>query len=103
MTCAGFESSYATKLFGLQTGVANALLNVPLVFSVAISTAMLPNLSFLIAKKCDVAFSIKRGLRILLFLILPACFGILAISKEVLKVVYSNLSMSDIEICFNLL
>lgn len=41
----GFSNTEATMLLGLQSGVVEPLVNLPVIVSVAISTALLPNLS----------------------------------------------------------
>lgn len=46
----GLASSSATMLLGIQSGVVEPLINLPVVISVSISTALLPSLSSLSAK-----------------------------------------------------
>ena len=46
----GLTSSFATELFGLQAGVVGAILNFPLIISIAVTTALLPNISYHISK-----------------------------------------------------
>ena len=47
----GFSSGYATTLLGIQSGVVEPLLNLPIIIGVSISTVLLPNISVLAAKK----------------------------------------------------
>lgn len=92
LTKAGFLSDVATQLYGLQTGVVGAVLNFPLIISMAVTTALLPNISYAISKGVGGKFIIERGLKILLFLILPTTFGMVAISSPLLTLLYKNLS-----------
>ncbi len=96
----GFSSGLSTKLFGLQSGVAGAFLNFPLVISVAVATTMLPNVSYLISKGVKSKHIVEKGIKILMFLLLPTTFGLVAISKQVLPLVYTDLSGRMLELVF---
>lgn len=100
---AGFSSGLATKLFGLQSGIAGAFLNFPLVISVAVATTLLPNISFLISKGVKSKYIVEKGVKILMFLVLPTTFGLVAISKQVLPLVYADLSGQFLEVVFQLM
>lgn len=100
---AGFSSGFATKLFGLQTGVVGAILNFPLIISIAVTTTLLPNISYLISKKAGGKHVIERGLKLLLYLILPTTFGLVAVSKQVLGLVYSDLTEQMLNVVFELM
>ncbi len=100
---AGFENSVATQLYGLQAGVVGAILNFPLVISIAVTTTLLPNISYLISRGLGGRHIIERGLKILLFLILPTTFGLVAISRQVLALVYQDLTKDLLNIAFLLM
>lgn len=97
---AGFESGVATKLYGLQTGVVGAILNFPLIISIAVTTTLLPNISYLISRGTGGQYVIGRGLKILLFLILPTTFGMVAISRQLLALVYKDMTTYLLDIAF---
>ena len=99
----GLTSSFATELFGLQAGVVGAILNFPLIISIAVTTALLPNISYHISKGSGGKVIIEKGLKTLLYLILPTTFGMVAISKEVLDLVYNDMTPTLISIAFNLM
>lgn len=99
----GLTSSFATELFGLQAGVVGAILNFPLIISIAVTTALLPNISYHISKGSGGKVIIEKGLKTLLYLILPTTFGMVAISKEVLDLVYNDMTPLLISIAFNLM
>ncbi len=100
---AGFENSTATQLYGLQSGVVGAILNFPLVISIAVTTTLLPNISYLISRGTCGRHVIERGLKILLFLILPTTFGVVAISRQVLALVYQDFTQEMTNIAFLLM
>lgn len=47
----GFSSSISTMMLGLQSGVVEPLVNIPVIIAVSISTIILPSISELVAKK----------------------------------------------------
>lgn len=97
---AGFSSGLSTKMFGLQSGIAGAFLNFPLVISVAVATTLLPNISYLISKGVKSRHVVEKGVKILMFLVLPTTFGLVAISKQVLPLVYNDLTGRMLELVF---
>lgn len=100
---AGFTSGIATKLYGLQTGVVGAILNFPLIISMAVTTALLPNISYLISRGLGGKQVIEKGMKLLLFLILPTTFGMVAIARPVLSLVYVNMEGEMLNTAFNLM
>ncbi|MBE7075566.1 MAG: hypothetical protein E7375_00660 [Clostridiales bacterium] len=100
---AGFSNSVATQLFGLQSGVVGAILNFPLIISMAVTTALLPNISYTISRGIAGRTMVEKGFRALFYLILPTTFGVVAISKQVFDLVYVDMSAELLEIAFNLM
>lgn len=100
---AGFTNAFATQLFGLQAGVVGAILNFPLIISIAVTSVLLPNISYLISKGAGGKYIIEKGLKILLFLILPTTFGMVAICQQVFMFVYNDMTSSMLEISFQLM
>ncbi len=103
LTMAGFSNGLATKLFGLQSGVVGALLNFPLIISMAVTTTLLPNISYLVSRGAGGRHVIQRGLKLLLYLILPTTFGMAAISRQALELVYRDLSGQVLDVAFELM
>lgn len=103
LSSAGFTSALATKLFGLATGVVGAVLNFPLIISVSVATAFLPNISYLLSRGSGGRAVIEKGLKILLFLILPTTFGMVAISRLVFSVLYADISQQLLDLAFQLM
>lgn len=99
----GLTSSISTTLYGLQAGVAGALLNFPLIISIAVTTSLLPNISYHISRGDGGKRLIEKGLKTLLYLILPTTFGIVAISKPIFAFMYSDVTASMQDVAFNLM
>lgn len=85
----GMSESMATSLFGLQTGVVGAILNFPIIISFALSTSILPKLSYAnSSSKIANNGSLKDGFKILWISILPITFGLVAIASPMFKLIY---------------
>ncbi len=92
----GLTNEFATSLFGLQTGIVSSLLNFPLIFSSALSMAILPSMSYMEASLSDEKTEqISSALKILWLSILPLVFGICAICKPLYQIVYPSLSLQQ--------
>lgn len=100
---AGFTNGLATKLFGLQAGIVGAILNFPLIISMAVTTTLLPNISYLISRGSGGKKTIEKGLKLLLFLILPTTFGVVAISKQAFMLVYKDMTGAILDTAFDLM
>ena len=99
----GITNGLATKLFGLQAGIVGAILNFPLIISIAVTTTLLPNISYLISRGSGGRHTIEKGLKLLLFLILPTTFGVVAISKQAFMLVYKDMSGAILDTAFDLM
>ncbi|MBE7074329.1 MAG: hypothetical protein E7379_04505 [Clostridiales bacterium] len=86
----GLDQSFARAIYGLQTGVVGAILNFPLIISVALSSALLPNLSFFAERGDDERQQkvICKSLSTMWFLLIPLVFGIVSISRNVYPIIY---------------
>ena len=100
---AGFSNGYATTLFGLQSGVVGAILNIPLVISMSVATAFLPNLSFIFSKGGSGRHIVEKGLNLLLYLVLPTAFGCVAVARPLLSVLYRSLTVQTLDVAINLM
>lgn len=100
---AGIANGLATKLFGLQAGIVGAILNFPLIISMAVTTTLLPNISYLLTRGTGGKQVIERGLKLLLFLILPTTFGVVAVSKQVFSLFYNDMTGAILDTSFNLM
>lgn len=103
LNVAGLSNGLATKLFGVQAGVVGAILNFPLIISMAVTTTLLPNISYLISRGAGGQNVIEKGLKTLLLMILPTTFGVVAISKEILPVIYADMTGEILNTAFELM
>lgn len=86
----GLERNIATSLYGVQTGVVGAIMNFPLIISMAVAISLLPNLSRLSANK-DVdgqRHLISTSFSCMWFLLIPLVVGIMAISGSLYPIIY---------------
>lgn len=103
LAVAGFSSTAATSLFGLQTGVVGAILNFPLILSTSISMAILPSVSYMDAKLSEESErSIAQSLKIMWLCLMPLVFGIAAICRPLYSLIYPNLEPEMLNFAVNL-
>jgi len=89
---AGFSSKTATSLFGLSSGVVGSIINMPVVFSVAITTSLLPLVSkaFSVGNKSGVKKNVSLSLLINLIIILPLGLIIFFYSDMIIDFLYGG-------------
>lgn len=96
----GLSIQSATALFGLQTGVVGSIINMPVILSLSISTAILPMVS---RKKTQgdidgVAKYSSKAVLLAIIISLPASVGVFTFSKEIIQLLYGKtLSLIEIE------
>lgn len=100
-----FEQSFATALYGLQSGIVNSLINFPVVISIAVSLALLPNLSYLLSSSQTVKAkkSVQNVFLALLAIVLPLFLIFFVFAKEIFMVLYPSLSEKLLLTAVNLL
>lgn len=96
LTKSGVSSTVATALYGLNNGVVNTLIGLPIVIISAVSTAVVPNLSSLVVrnKSDEVEFRIAFFLKITWIVSLFMFFVFLILSPEFIKILFRN-GLSD--------
>ncbi len=88
----GFSSGYATSLLGLQSGIVDPLINIPIVIAVAISSSILPNLTDVYVKndKENTRNLIEKALQITLSVVLACAICYVIFGKQILEFLYSK-------------
>jgi stage V sporulation protein B len=89
---AGYSVIEATALYGQLTGMANSLVQFPIILTMALSMSLVPAISeakalnnqTLIRNRTDLA------LRITLFVSIPSAFGLLVLAKPITSVLFHN-------------
>lgn len=100
LTLFGMTSEFATTVFGLQTGIVGAFLNLPIIIAMSLSTAILPKLSYDNSASQENA---NKGFNILWFCLLPTTLGLLGISFPLFQILYPFLSQELYEYAVKLM
>ena len=88
----GFGSGYSTSLLGLQSGIVDPIINIPIVFAVSIASSILPNLSSVYAKndKKEVKNLIEKAFQITLSVVLACAICYVIFGKQILEFLYGR-------------
>lgn len=101
-----FSTKTATTLFGLESGTVGSIVNMPVILSLAIATAILPDVCSKKAKGDleGVKKSASKSLLLAVLIALPASFGCFSLAFPIIKILYGrSLSISEIEISAQIL
>ncbi|MCQ2553109.1 MAG: polysaccharide biosynthesis protein [Clostridia bacterium] len=86
----GYDAEVARTLFGELSGMAAPIINFPMVFSQAVCMSIVPVITD--AWKRDdkefVQYNAALGLRYALLVMLPCAFGMIVLSKPIMKLLY---------------
>ncbi len=87
-----YSAKEANALYGQLKGFAQTLINLPQVFSIAISMSLMPAISHASSRKSkeEVAELISTGLRLTLLIGLPSAFGLFILAKPIIALLYFN-------------
>lgn len=96
LVASGISSSVATSLYGLNNGVVNTLISLPLVVISAVSTAVVPNLSVLVIRNKSDEMEFRTGffMKITWIISLFMFFVFLILSPEFIRILFRN-GLSD--------
>ncbi|HBM74847.1 MAG TPA: hypothetical protein DD429_04745 [Clostridiaceae bacterium] len=91
---AGFSEKVATELYGQLTGKAHVLINVPLTFSVALSTSLVPAMSEVKALRNinKIKTRAEKALKVSILLAFPSSIGLYILSNPILKLIFPGRS-----------
>ena len=105
----GFSTTIATSLFGIQSGVVNSLVHLPMILATSIATAILPTISAANAvnNKEDINFKTSFTIKIVWVLALPCFIGFLLLAKEITALLYGggldNTTIDEMQVAINLI
>lgn len=87
-----YTEAMANQLYGELKGMAQTLINLPQVFSIAISMSLVPSISDAIARnnRRDIRTLISSGIRLTLIIGLPCAFGLFVLSDPIINLLYFN-------------
>lgn len=100
------DAAQATMLYGLQSGIVGSLSNLPVVASVAVSTAILPKISKEYAHKNheELAQSTKQAILFVLLVALPCAICFYVFSEQIILFLYKeSFSNLQLTVCVKLL
>lgn len=85
-----FTQQESNALYGQLKGMAQTLINLPQVFSMAIAMSLVPAISSLKAKdsKEELNATISSGIRITLLIGLPCALGIFVLAEPIIRLLY---------------
>lgn len=94
LLAAGFSERTATELYGQLTGKAHVLINVPLTFSMALSTSLVPAMSEVKALRNinKIKTRTQSAVRVSMLLGLPSAAGLLVLSDPILRLLFPGKS-----------
>lgn len=93
----GFSEGHANELFG-NKGMAQTLVNLPQVFSIAISMSLVPVIADANARKRkdEIRTIISSGIRVTLLIGLPAAFGLFVLARPIIQLLYYSNTIENI-------
>ena len=100
----GLSIEMAKNVFGIQTGVVGAILNFPLIISLALSAALLPNLSYMAERGEDDEQKrlIELSISQMWFFLVPIVVGLVSVSSQLYSVLYPSLIEGYLPLAYQL-
>lgn len=102
----GFETGVATSFLGLQSGIVDPLINIPIVIAVSISSSLLPNLAKekVNGEEFEVKSLIEKAFQITLSVSLACSICFVIFGKQILSFLYGRtLHANELDIAVKLL
>ena len=77
-------------MFGQLTGMAMAIINLPSVITIAMSMSLVPSISeaYATGNKAKARKDTKSAIKVTLFIVLPAAFGLAALATPIMQLLY---------------
>ncbi len=88
----GFSLSVSTSLFGIQSGVVNSLVNLPVIIATAISVAIIPSISSSFALKNTKQVTNKTfiAIKLIWIIAIPCVVIFFMFAKDIIPILYEN-------------
>lgn len=101
----GLEKSVATAQYGILSGPVNSLINMPVVAIMSLAVAIVPSVSASRVTKDIDGVMIKSSLcvRLAYLLGIPFAFFLAVFSKNIIGLIYPDLSSQDMQVAVNVL
>lgn len=87
---AGFTTTEATVLYAQLTGKASVIVNIPLTFSMAICTSLIPIIaeSFILKKNSELKNKINMSMKMAIVIALPCTLGLFFLAEPIMKFIF---------------
>ncbi|MBE7075358.1 MAG: polysaccharide biosynthesis protein [Clostridiales bacterium] len=99
----GFTSSFATSMYGIQTGMILPLINLPNVLVGALALACIPEISYKLNKNQNITKEVCGIFKLVFMFILPCSIGMFVLARPIITNIFVNLNAELIIIAINLL
>ncbi|MBQ7917582.1 MAG: polysaccharide biosynthesis C-terminal domain-containing protein [Clostridia bacterium] len=88
----GYSSTVATEMYGIEFGVVDPLINIPIIIAVAVSSSILPNISKVsaIGDKQEQKRLVEKALQITLSVSLACAICYVVFGKQILSFLYGG-------------
>jgi stage V sporulation protein B len=88
----GYSSTVSTQMYGINFGVVDPIINIPIIIAVAVSASILPNISKASAMndKDEQKRLIEKALQITLSVALSCAIGYIIFGKQILEFLYGS-------------
>lgn len=104
LTKYGVALSTATAQYGILTGVANTIVNLPVVVASSLSTAIVPSICQSIKQgSTDINEKISSTFRIVLFVSIPSVLGCVIFASPILNLLFPSIMVTNGSLALNLL
>ncbi|MGE5373089.1 MAG: putative polysaccharide biosynthesis protein [Solirubrobacterales bacterium] len=88
----GFSGQEARALFGQLSGMASVLVNLPMIFTVAIGTSLVPSISEALAKRNHEVMQdrVNNAIRVALIIAMPAAVGLFVLAYPICGLLFDS-------------
>ncbi|MCH5159814.1 MAG: polysaccharide biosynthesis protein [Clostridiales bacterium] len=95
----------ATEMYGLWTGPVNSMLGLPIALSSGVAVSALPSITKAMYSGSDEGLqkSFNSAMKLTLVIALPCAFGMIALSRPILQLLYGSLPQEEIYVASVLL
>lgn len=92
LTSSGFTSAVATSLYGINNGIVTSLVNLPVILTSSLSTAIIPNLSSALQNntKDEITSRCSMFIKVTFLLTLPCMVFLIIYAKDIIYLLYSR-------------
>ena len=86
------SSLTATAIYGIQFGMINSIVSLPALFSTALATSLIPNLSFSLEqkRKGQASEDVRNCFKTIWVVVLPCMIGLYVLAPNILRLAFSD-------------